>query len=286
MKKYLFFFAVLFLLSACREKNILIEGFGTTSEPMVAAFISPDQPRFSLVLTRNQPAGNVQFFDPQYIPDAIVEVYNDQGQSQLLTYDPFGNNYQADTSLFALREGTTCRLRIAIPGKEQLSATCTVPRSFNPEFSYELDSVDTDSGWVLVNLRVKWKDRAGEKNYYRVSADINGAYEEDGIVFSYSNLMDAGDGVLFDDRKKEGEVLEAKFSKLVKKGVDPADQFIEVRIRQVDEDYYLYHKDLEIIGGNIFSLFQPYSGPFHFNIQGGYGIFCSYVIVVNEQILF
>ncbi len=177
-----------------------------------------------------------------------------------------------------LEEGKTYTLTVISDKGMQADASATIP--FRRPLNIEVDTMrqfydygdGSGMGWTEFSADVFMTDYAGEENYYAFACKQI-LYNSEYSYYPYH--IQVYQSLVFTDRGRDGErFFVSNFSFMDPSRDDSSD--LVVYILNTDKAYYTYHHSLDNYsgGGDPFSEISPaYS-----NIEGGLGIFASYVV--------
>jgi len=178
-------------------------------------------------------------------------------------------------------EGKTYHLTVTTDKGLYAEAKCTVP--LKREIQIEVDTVtvfhDYDDGsgmsWSELKASVFITDYAGEENYYRFACKEI-LYNSNYSYYPYHFDLYPEEPVVFTDKGNDGERLFINTVILNQPYGDDDSAHIVIYVLLTDKDYYIYHHSLD----NYSSSGDPFTeiSPAYSNIEGGLGIFASYVV--------
>lgn len=291
---------LLALTSWSCEKIIDIDLPETERKMVVNGLITPDS-LVTVNLTKSLSVLEVDSFI--FVPDARVTLslgeeiigelsYQDKGDYILPGYYPgMGNTY---------------RLDIEVPDLQAAYAETTIPESTM------LQAVDTS--WVtdewgeqVLYLNLQFEDQPDQDNYYGLvvyatskefdfltgeftgNKETHTVYigrtdpilEEEGLFF--------GERLLFNDLTFQGKSKSIEFELYDYAFYTSDTVWLDVRLEEIEEDYYLYALSSEKYSA---TFRNPFSEPVQVynNIEGGFGLFSSYssdswlITVVNIKL--
>jgi len=176
-----------------------------------------------------------------------------------------------------VEEGKTYSLKVSSSKGLEAEASVTIPwrRPVKIEIDTVLKYIEYDNsgmGWYERTAEVYVSDYAGENNYYAF------AYKQ--IIYNsdypyYPYHLDYYQSFVFNDKGMDGERLfVGSFSYMDTSRDDSSD--LVVYILQTDREYNTYHKSLDKYSSGQ----DPFTeiSPAYSNINGGLGIFASYVV--------
>lgn len=287
--KILYYISIIFIILVSNSCEVDMTSHVDTPDYVpklvIMGFISPNDP-LSISITKNIPAYGASE-DPENIHDAKVIISNDIIQKELVHVGD--GIYVLSTQDFSLENAKGYKIKVTTPDGLQAGASCFIPAKRD----YNL-SIDTVHVYTKVNsyyhdpaldtivleivyredskARLKFNDIKGEKNYYRFSAFLTVYYDGE----PYNERLDFNDD-LISDWGRDGKTIEYTSIHAFSSFFETADSvFLSCTLLDVDYEYYTYHNTLRKYN-------DYYSNPFaesvqvFSNINGGLGIFCSYL---------
>lgn len=285
MKSYILFFSVLILLFSCKEEELIIDDYEGESKPVLSGFLSPDKDAPGVRIDVAHPF--LGDFPSELQNPELFEVWlkNQDNDSVQLIYE-MGFQEFLGPNTFKIKEGENYSIRVKTPWGAEAFSNAIIPDSFDAQTVVKIDSLVTDSNWVKYTVEVEITDNAGAQNYYAVSGNFTWSYSEgiaDPIITFGTMDLEPGTEILLSDDGIQGKKIVYRFYKwLNKKNDQPL--IASVKIKNVNKDYYLYHKSLIEAGVNIFGsgLGIPVSDVYT-NIIGGFGVFCGSILISDTQ---
>lgn len=294
---YLTLLITCFLLIACDSLKQEVDPSKLVSEPaklIVACFISPQDTVLAARVSISRPVLGITESSAD-IPNAIVTL-SDGTQTVQLVYEPGVNYYRADVRQLPIVVGKTYTLTAKTAnGQLAIDASCTVPGPVALQ-SLQIDSATTnDLGQVQKQYyaRLKWRDPAGEINFYRVVGHNENTYPtttgsspngpgRDTLItrFGYWSFEN---GSTITDTERDGQELvssrgQLSITRIFLNGQPQPTRpvgTVVAYLLNVDENYYRYHDEVERqreVRNN------PFAEPvlIQTNIRGGLGCFGAY----------
>ena len=176
--KYLASLVACLVLFGCSNLKQEVDPHGLSSEPekiVVACFISPQD---TVLAARIGRSSTVLGPDNQVLPDVTNAVVTLSDGIRSVTLKRTADStlgytyYRATPAQLPIVVGKTYTLTVRVPDGQQVDATCTVPGPV------AIGDVLLDSTTAVTNFgrprkryyaRLRWKDPAGQVNYYRVA---------------------------------------------------------------------------------------------------------------------
>lgn len=178
MIKYLPASALLALALISCETTIDYKGPETEPKTVIYALLHPDS-LVSVSVAESRSVFKVPW-KPRQIPNAVVRLYRDGELLETLKYkepEPLPdyappNPYSKYVSQTIKPEyGHIYRIEAEVPGFKKAYGEAKLPSPVTAEVT-DTSSRDAGYGYREMTVRVKFRDPAGEENYYRVSADV------------------------------------------------------------------------------------------------------------------
>lgn len=289
------------VLAGCGSLKQEVDPRGLSLEPekiVVACFISPQD---TVLAARIGRSTTVLGPDEQVVPDitnATVTISDGTTSATLVrTVNTLANYtyYRAPAEQLPIVAGKSYTLTVRVPDGRQVDATCTVPEPVAIG-AILFDSATTNEFGQVRNryyARLRWKDPAGQVNYYRVAGNNevrspgriqNGPNTpaRDTIFTSFSTWFYETSSTLPDLNRDGQELLSPRGTMGVPASfVNGQTQYAAPKgqatayLLNVDENYYRYHDEVERqrdVRNN------PFAEPvlIQTNIRGGLGCFGAY----------
>jgi Domain of unknown function (DUF4249) len=174
--RYLPALMILAIAAVSCESVIEFKGDGADPKPVIYSILHPD----SLIKVSVAVSHAVfdERYEPKQITNAVVRVFRDDVLIETLTYespgpkpdwtpaDPY-SRYVSVTNRPVY--GSTYRIEVEIPGTGTASGETMLPAQV-PIIRIDTGSVMAEWGDRLLDVKVKFRDPAGEANHYRVTA--------------------------------------------------------------------------------------------------------------------
>lgn len=268
----LIFFLLLMAATGCEleVRNLKLPDF--QQKLVISSFISPyDTISFVSIYSNEKVFGEIN--DSESLGNLLVSVSN--GQKEIILKDISGRYFFRPKDM-AVEEGKTYVLKVSSDKGLSAEAQCTVPvkRELHPEADTvrELSKYEWMPDVYFINFNFYITDPPGEANFYRF-------YSKEGEYYSgnYSTWQVGSVNQEFvNDIGKNGERFFAYTASVTEPNVDCDSAFMILYILQTDKPYYTYHYSLENYSGGDAPFTENY--PAYSNIDGGLGIFASYVV--------
>lgn len=246
------------------------------SKLVVTCFISPQDTILSAKVTESKSVLDTGSIRAD-ITNAIVRL-SDGNRTITLPYDAKLNYYRALPTALRIEAGKTYKLTVSTPDGRQVESSTTMPEAI------AIKEVKADSALAVrtrrltevrevtqVNLKIIWQDKAGQINYYRGFALIEGI-----LVDKQNSSEKRVDGVDFntiDDTNSDGQLLSLQTSYQIRNNEFRANK-LRVGLFHADIHYFNYHEALRKQRSNR----NPFAEPvlMYSNIKGGFGCFGAY----------
>lgn len=263
----------------------------TPQKLVVQSFISPTDSIFVTVFASQPINYNIPIDGDNYyynafdtLKNATVILINIEDNSTIaIPYDSKQKKYALPPNIFAIEKGVEYELRVSANNFEAVSGRTVVPLGHATSNIERIDTVSTDE-WGNTEMRLigTINDPENEINFYSTLIYSLKQYESSWdetihtFISNYSKL-------LISDSKLDGRTISIRheFSSY------DDDYYVNLgtttEVYEVDEHYYRFHYSLE----NIYDIMDnPFSESSHLysNIEGGLGVFGSY-ITINQTTL-
>lgn len=225
------------------------------------------------------------------VTNAVVELSADNVNWIQATYDVRRQAYALSAEQFPVAEGRTYYIRANAEKYDEVTASCTVPYSYDIHlrFNTEQSQYDNHSGefysYLHYDSYVSWDDPAGVDNYYAFGTVWEEEYTdwEDKTgksfptsIFEFVDLSTNDTWYnIFSDAGRDGQTLRYLYNY----DIDPEDnEPADIRwIFFLDRNGYLYETTLHDYDGLSTFLLEPMQT--YSNINGGFGLFTAITIV-------
>jgi len=261
------------LITSCEREvnNVSLPDF--VQKLVINSFISPnDTVSFVSVASNERIFGEFNKKEPLGNVSAVIS----NGTNEI-SLEKVDGGFTFRYNEMAVEEGKSYRLTVTSDEGLKVEATCTVPvtRDFNLEAdtAWEYYEDPYIGSWQAIRANVYLTDYPGEANYFRFAAKILDYDSEYGYLPEFSSYGEKP--AFFSDEGRDGErifvntLTVAPFS-------ESDSAFIIFYILNTDKAYYTYHQSLD----NYSSGENPFTeiSPVYSNVEGGLGIFASYVV--------
>jgi hypothetical protein len=176
-----------------------------------------------------------------------------------------------------VEEGKPYKLTVTTDKGLKAESTCTVP--VRRDFHLEADTLKEDEEipeigrFSMIRTNVYLTDYPGEANYFRFAAKY--------LIYDsrYTDLIsmepEGEEPEFISDEGRDGERIFFNTIR-VANPIEYDSAFLVIYVLNTDKPYYTYHKSLDNYSGGD----DPFSevSPLYSNIEGGLGIFASYVV--------
>ena len=277
------FFYLLFLTSVLLTSCITYIEKELDIKPKLVlhCYLIPQMDTTILSLTNSVPlfGSNLKNIEP--VTNATVEISEDNHRWVRMEYDSVYKNYFISQVQFPITEGKTYYIRASALEYETISASCAVPyfRETNFEIVTEEHVGCVHHGEPYAephyHYYLKWKDYAGEENYYIFYRNFDWIWDPwgDSIRIIWEILWDEkGKPCLFSDHGQDGQSMSSLVTTYY---LD--DEISEITMVQTDVHSYLYQRSIEDYNGDLgFFIIEPVK--IYSNIKNGYGVFGAFVM--------
>ena len=305
-------FVLLAMLSACDTLVTEISPDnlpGATSKLVVQSFISPQAARINVVVTESIPLFGESGSGNSVIKNAVVKI-SGGGKEAIIPFDSASQLYSIEKTRFAIVASETYKLSVS-DGQRLVTASCTVPANQAAIKSYVIDTayINRRSGIdTALTVRMTWQDIAGERNYYRVRANMDVEFSvlegdtPDHFVekrvrtrFSFRWDDDNGRSDFQNDINLDGTSFTSPLgrgflpSTLMYVSSDGTKYYAKqkpklialvIEVNNTEKSYYDYHKTIDQNNDD-----NPFAEPVlvYNNVEGGLGCFAAYN---NRQVIY
>lgn len=235
------------------EPQIAVQAHINPIDCMVVVSVSFSKPVF------NKPASP----EPDYVSNAIVDVKCGQNTISLV-YDAAKKHYKGLAAPLQLGVNKSVKVSVRVPGYHTTDGSTLIPKRANTSLEVVSISNYSSEGYTAKRAQIKFRDIAGEENYYRIfaveekgaSTFVQPAY----VIVGREYTSDAG---------KDGEEIITTFQYSSEPGTR-----LKVFLLTTDKSYYQYHSALENYTSE-----NPFGEPSMIptNINNGLGMITSYL---------
>jgi hypothetical protein len=268
-------------LSAC--ESMISDVAVPESKPklVINGYLSPENDTLKVNIQESEPlytpSTNFELGYP-VVTDAVVKI-SDGNKSITLIYNNSQKKYLAVSDVFNIEPGSTYYLEVSTPRGDLATSSCTIPNSVIPEI--EITNIETfnDYGYIEKVVSFRFKDVAGEGDFYHVQAGIL-YVTEFGEDFMGETYLEKGEP-FESDVNKDGSYFLYKTGRIGGQVPNQTSLHIYIFIGVTDENYFNYHRSVTNFQDD-----NPFSEPtpVYTNITGGLGVFGSYsgrIISIN-----
>lgn len=260
----------------------------------LTAYVSPDQKQNEVYVTTNLPRFGERIFKD--LGNLSFNLYENLNEVTIDTVckQRDGINYHYYITNFRFKEGCKYTLKVSSDAGFEASASCRIP--IRHDFDIRVDTssrktIDEQGRHLLIPCAsVSIRDFPGERNFYRMLLSYK-AYGKQ-LKATYSKLSgppvatkwqwDAGD-IVYNDYDRDGERIilrliefDAIDPESTLKNAEPDSAYLRIYLLNTDKPYYDFHASLlDYTTGD-----DPFTEPslLYSNVDGGLGIFASYVV--------
>ena len=222
--------------------------------------------------------GNEWEFD--WVMDAVVTLQNiTTSESHIIPFMSTLNTYAIAASEFSIEAGHQYELNVSAPGFSPVRAVTTVPSGTPTVSNLTAENMGSNEwGEYTILITGSINDIAGQNDYYSVSTSQFTTYTWD--EESYTNLNNYL-RILLTDTDKDGDTISFRVDVSGYSEDESVHSEARVMILSTDEHYYKFHKSLTTIYDVTDNPFAE-STHLYSNIEGGLGVFASFVSVYSE----
>ena len=257
-----------------------------TPKLVIFSFISPSDSIITIKVTTTRNIYGLHVEPPANLPIKLLLIDGDK-QIAFSNLDTSSNC----TLKYNVQAGKEYTIKGTCVGYPDISATCHIPAYKTLNFSTDTSSsisrsYDGSYTYLKQLLKVNLHDVPNEINYYKISSNIS--FTNDTISNTYDLSIDKGTAInvelkyssLMSDHLIDGQTITTVFPFWYDTTANYKSFVIRAVIFEVDADYYKYHTSLD----NYTDSSDPFTefSPVYSNINGGYGIFCSYMKYQKE----
>jgi hypothetical protein len=232
------------------EPQLVIQSHINPADSLVTVSVSFSKPIF------NKPASPY----PDFITNADIEVRCGQNTIPLV-FNADNNIYEGLAAPLQLAAEKSVKVSVRAPGYYNADGNTIIPKRVNKSLQVISITDFTENGYLLKRAKVKFRDWAGEDNYYRIFAieEENGQFRQYAwISIGKEYISDAG---------KDGEEIITTFD--FNDGAR-----LKVFLFTTDKSYYMYHNAVANYTDD-----NPFADPSMIptNINNGLGMITSYL---------
>lgn len=279
MKRIIIYIISAISLIAC-EDDVDVKDLGIEPKMVLYCYLSPMFDTNLVFLSNSQPIFSSETNDLAVINNATVELSNNGKTWVKCKYDNIKERYILPKTDFPILEGKTYYIRAKAPGfKETIKSSCVVP--YYRDIDLEIDTMVSYEN--AISTMIKWKDFAGEANYYsfcvyEISSELNESLEDTNIYLKTHYVYDLkSNSRVFSDEGKDGSTLSFESYLSNQYGNHWDFDTIMFTINQTNKDLYIYEKSFNEYynSAGLSGLVEP--SLLYNNIENGYGLFTAFV---------
>lgn len=278
---YSILISLIFLNSGCEsDANVIVPS--SERKMVVGGFLSPEENEHVISLSLSEPLFSS---DPFFNTTTAKVTISSEGNAYQISYDVDAAAFVFNNSQFNIASGKNYHLKIVAENGKTVEADMTTVSDTMPsieEFKIVVDTIYSEwsSNQYRYNLKLNWKDIAGEKNYYRITANRIVKYfgAPDTTI---EPIEEYNSFTLKDDLGKDGQSLSSTL-KFDDYNVNNETLGFEIVLMKIDVNYYNYYKTLNNYAGE-----DPFAEPviLFSNIQNGLGVFSGFQSLKIRRIL-
>lgn len=256
----------------------------TPQKLVVQSFISPGDSIFVTVfasqpINYNIPVDGNNYYDRAFdtIKTATVEITSiDNNSSITVPYNAKQKKYALPPSAFSIEKGNEYELKVIADKFETVSGRTIVPLGNATSKIERIDTLSVDEwGYSELMLIGSISDPANVENFYNTLIYSLKQYTWDENTETYiSNFSN----MLVSDSNFDGQPISIRHEFSSYEDDYSSTLSTESEVYEVDMHYYKFHKSLE----NIYDIMDnPFTESSHLysNIEGGLGVFGSYITI-------
>jgi hypothetical protein len=264
IKIILFFFGFSFV--SCDKLVTNIEPPKTEKQLVLFAFLSPEETTITAELSYSSPVfGTSNFGEVDYIPNALVVISNNDGNSDTLIYNSVSKAYES-LSAFKIEPGKTYKIKATYDGKSA-EGTTAVPNQLVLIDTIEVLKSVGSQGENKIKIKTIWDDPGVKGLYYRIYNEQEysfGSGEKSAYGVCSEFISNAGK-----ENKRMNSICESSYFNDGGSGSNS----INIYLLTTDIHYYEYNRRrVNYFGDDPFS--EPV--PQYMNVKGGLGVVSSF----------
>jgi hypothetical protein len=246
----------------------------------LSAFLVAGDTMHILFLGGSQP-NNISGFQNPFVHNGVVKLIHGNDTMPLIN---LGDGlYGFTSSMMQILPGETYALIAWAPGYEyQISARCTIPGVFDPQFVFKSVEMGKPTDWgIRYDVEVSFKDIAGSKDFYRVFAYVN-VERKDAFgghdTMTWMLYSPESQPQLIKDAGKDGNTIPLKLSFEMPNYEGESYKILsfDFTILRTDEAYYKFNYPFVVQG---YYEDNPFGEPtvIYSNVTNGYGVLAGAV---------
>lgn len=277
-------------LQSCNEKilneNLPFEG----QKLVVEGFLTPTEPIEISVYQTLPPTGDL--IDDRYVENATVQLFENAVLVETLTHDEEGIYYSPRD--FRPQFGKSYHIEVVADNFPKVVSETEILPDTIPVFSWSfVDSLFVDNNTIEGRLSFEFQDIMNEANFYNIlveGVDING--ERNVVAYFKEDFITENPACeyaeFFRDKCFENDWFRYDFTTNTRshgEAPNQQQQYKQLRLtlQIAPESHYNYKRFLSVADNNEGN---PFAEPveFYTNIDGGYGVFTTYlerVVIIN-----
>jgi hypothetical protein len=268
------------IVSSCIDDVDDINLPKTEPKLVVESYIGPNDSlivsvRASRPINYNIPAVD-EWSENNYVTvsDAIVVIKNNGSNAEItLPFLQDIGKYALPAEAFSIEPGAEYSLSVSASGYKDVNGSTKVPSNIPAVSSITIDTLGQDEwGDRTILISGSISDTPNQSNFYVVTVYSHFSYSWDETAEQYIELAGRE---LFTDSEKDGQEIGYKLEVWDYSGSDGENSLL-IYIYSVDQHYYNFHKSIENVTDYEDNPFAE-SSHLYSNIEGGLGIFASYV---------
>ncbi len=266
------FFLIISMIASCERdiNNISLPDF--EQKLVIHSFISPYDSSSLVMIESNQRIyGDLSIQETPVVSNVTIS----NGEKEVILNEILSGYIFTHVEM-PVEEGKTYKLSVTGENGLKAEAYCKVPirRNFHPEVDTIHEVLEIPEAEIyqkMIRANVFLTDYPGEVNYYRFAS----RYLSYDSIYLFSLEPWGEDPEFISDRGRDGERF--FFNTVSVPDLYQIDSaFLIIYILSTDKDYYTYHQSLDTYSGGESPFIEI--SPVYSNIEGGLGIFASYVV--------
>jgi hypothetical protein len=182
-KRYPAVLVIMALTVISCETDIIYKGPETEPKPVIYALLRPDS-LVTVTVSKSHPVFDVPYI-PGQITDATVRLYRDDTLLETLTYQapeaapdwaPVSPYSRYVSATYKPEYGHRYRVEVEVPGLPMAYGEASLPTPVTVEVADTSSSL-AEWGYRVLTVKLRFRDPAGEDNFYRITANsLRGIY--------------------------------------------------------------------------------------------------------------
>lgn len=253
------------------DPKLVVQSFISPGDSIIVSVMASRPINYNVPVTGGWDSNN---FD--IVSDATVTIRNNQTNTDaVISFDQQSGKYKIGQDVFPILSGVDYSLSVSAPRFKSVAANTRVPEYLPNISPIEFDTLtNNEYGDQTIVVSGRISDIPNQENYYSVMMYQLSTYNWDGYTETY---LDFDSKDIVSDRGKDGEEIGFK--------IEYWNYFSENRkvhffIHATDEHYYRFFNSLEKVEDFESNPFAE-SSILYSNVEGGLGVFASYLSVLE-----